>query len=124
MGMSQCMTRLERARPDDPDLYLDLASVEVDAVYVLGPELFAHLKGGTGQRLDPVTGDVQHIETTDVSLTWRCSGPRSATRLAERLNDWEAKGTPLRLLAAYGRPAQLMEDDRNWVALPELRIAS
>jgi hypothetical protein len=113
-----------RPRPGDSDLYLDLDAVEVEAVYILGSELFTHLKGGVGLRKDPVTGDERHIETSEVSLTWRCHGRRSAERLAVRLNVWEARRTPLRLLAAQGRCALLMEDDRNWVQLPELRLAA
>ncbi|MGH9105380.1 MAG: hypothetical protein ACRDZX_06000 [Acidimicrobiales bacterium] len=114
----------QRPHPGDPDLYLDLDAVEVNAVYVLGPELFTQLKGGIGQRRDPVTGDQRNIETSDVSLTWRCGGRRSATRLAQQLNQWEARGTLLRLLAARGRCALLMEDDHHWVVLPELRLAA
>lgn len=113
-----------RPHPGDVDLYLDLDAVEVYAVYMLGCELFTHLRGGIGERKDPVTGDRRHIETSDVSLTWRCSCRRSARRLAVQLNEWEAKGTPLRLLAARGRCAVLMEDDRRWVVLPELKLAA
>ena len=110
--------------PGDPDLYLDLDAVEVEAVYVLGSELFTHLRGGIGERRDPVTGSRRRIETSDVSLTWRCSGRRSADRLAAQLNDWEQRRAPLRLLAACGRCALLIEDERKWVALPELRLAA
>jgi hypothetical protein len=105
-------------------LYLDLDAVEVEAVYVLGTELFTHLRGGVGQRKDPLTGDQRHIETSEVSLTWRCHGRRTAEHLADKLNEWEHKQTPLRLLAARGRCALLMEDDDNWVVLPELRLAA
>ncbi len=113
-----------RPRPGDTDLYLDLDAVEVEAVYLLGTELFTHLRGGVGQRKDPLTGDQRHIETSEVSLTWRCHGRRTAERLADKLNEWEHKQTPLRLLAARGRCALLMEDDDNWVVLPELRLAA
>jgi hypothetical protein len=113
-----------RPRPGDADLYLDLDAVEVEAVYVLGTELFTHLRGGVGQRKDPVTGDQRQIETSEVSLTWRCHGRRTAERLADKLNEWEHQHTPLRLLAARGRCALLMEDDDNWVVLPELRLAA
>jgi hypothetical protein len=109
------------AMPGDPDLYLDLDAVEVQAVYLMGSELFTQLTGGVGQRKDLVTGDRLDIETTDVSLTWRCTGRRTAERLAAQLNTWEANHTPLRLLAACGRSALLMEDDHNWLLLPELR---
>lgn len=109
--------------PGDPDLYLDLDAIQVEAVYVLGAEVFARLRGGMGRRLDPLTGDQRHIETSDISLTWRCRGLRSAAKLAERLNQWEARGTQLRLLAARGHCALLIEDDQNWLALPEMRIA-
>jgi hypothetical protein len=107
--------------PGDPDLYLDLDAVEVQAVYLMGTELFTQLTGGVGQRKDLVTGDRLDIETTDVSLTWRCTGRRTAERLAAQLNEWESKHTPLRLLAACGRSALLMEDDHKWLMLPELR---
>jgi hypothetical protein len=110
--------------PGDPDLYLDLEEVEVQAVYVVGTELFTQLKGGVGERRDPATGDQRHIETSDVSLTWRCGGRRAADKLAAQLNDWESRHTPLRLLAASGRSALLMEDDQNWLVLPELRLAA
>lgn len=113
-----------RASQGDPDLYLDLDAVEVHAVYQLGTEIYAHLRGGVGQRADPVTGSRRPIETSDVSLTWRCSGRRSADRLASQLNEWESKGTPLRLLAMRGRSALLIEDDNVWVSLPELRLAA
>lgn len=113
-----------RPLPGDADLYLDLDAVEVEAVYVLGNELFTHLKGGVGHRKDLVTGDERQIETSEVSLTWRCHGHRSAERLASQLNRWEARRTPLRLLAARGRCALLMEDESNWVVLPELRLAA
>ena len=105
------------------DLYLDLAEVEVEAVYVLGAELFTRLRGGSGRRVDPVTGNQRHIETSDVSLTWHCSGKRSAARLADKLNEWQARQTPLRLLAARGQAALLMESDNVWVVLPELQLA-
>lgn len=120
-GRAKVATR--RPMPGDPDLYLDLDAVEVEAVYVLGTELFTHLKGGVGERKDLATGTHRHIETSDVSLTWRCAGRRSAEKLAAQLNDWESKHTPLRLLAACGRSALLMEDDDNWLILPELRLA-
>ena len=113
-----------RPKPGDPDLYLDLGSVEVHAVYVLGAELFTHLRGGSGERRDPATGDRRYIQTSDVSLTWRCPGKRAAARLAEQLNMWEARHTPLRLLAPYGRSALLMENDDNWLLLPELRLTT
>lgn len=115
---------LARASLGDPDLYLDLDAVQVQAVYQLGPELYAHLRGGVGQRLDPHTGNRRSIETSDVSLTWRCTTQRGARRLAGRLNQWEANGTPLRLLAMRGRCALLLEDDDEWVTLPELRLAA
>jgi hypothetical protein len=110
--------------PGSAGLYLTLDDVEVAAVYVLGTELYTHLRGGVGRLSDPLTGDQRHIETCDVSLTWRCQGRRSAARLAGRLNEWEASRAPLRLLAARGRCALLMEDDQHWLALPELRLAS
>ncbi len=113
-----------RPHPGDTDLYLDLDAVEIEAVYVLGNELLTHLKGGVGHRTDPVTGEERQIETSEVCLTWRCHGHRSAEKLASQLNRWEALRTPLRLLAASGRCALLMEDDSNWVVLPELRIAA
>ena len=115
---------MQRASCGDPDLYLDLDAVEVHAVYRLGPELYAHLRGGIGQRVDPGTGDRRPIETSDVSLTWRCSGRRSAQKLASQLNEWEARHTPLRLLAIRGSCALLIEDDSTWVTLPELRLAA
>lgn len=113
-----------RPRPGDEDLYLDLDAVEIEAVYVFGTEVFTHLRGGVGQRKDPLTGNQRPIETSEVSLTWRCHGRRTAERLAGRLNQWESNQTPLRLLAARGRCALLMEDDDNWVVLPELRLAA
>lgn len=113
----------QRPMPGDPDLYLDLEEVEVQAVYVVGTELFTQLTGGVGERRDPSTGDQRHIETSDVSLTWRCGGGRAADKLAAQLNDWESRHTSLRLLAACGRSALLMEDDQNWLVLPELRLA-
>jgi len=108
--------------PCDPAPYLDLDAVEVEAVYVLGAEVFTHLKGGVGSLLDPLRGGERHIETTEVSLTWRCQGRRSAAKLADRLNDWEARRAHLRLIAARGRCALLVEDDEHWLALPELRL--
>jgi hypothetical protein len=74
--------------------------------------------------LDPLSGNERHIETSDVSLTWHCQGRRSAAKLADRLNEWEARGAHLRLMAARGRCALLMEDDDRWVALPELRLSA
>jgi hypothetical protein len=90
----------------------------------LGAEVFTHLTGGVGSVLDPLSGNERHIETSDVSLTWRCQGRRSAAKLADRLNEWEARGAHLRLMAARGRCALLIEDDDNWVALPELRLGA
>jgi len=125
MGASQAPKAVAKRRPmpGDRDLYLDLEAIEVQAVYVMGTELFTHLRGGVGEHKDLATGDQRHIETSDVSLTWRCAGRRTAERLAAQLNAWEARQTPLRLLAASGRCALLMEDDENWVVLPELRLA-
>ena len=114
--------RGQRVTAEDPDLYLDLDAVEVQAVYVLGAELFTHLRGGIGQRRDPLTGDQRHIEASDVALTWRCTGKRAAERLATQLNYWQAMRTPLRLLAVCGRRASLIEDEEHWVVLPELRF--
>ncbi len=108
----------------DPGRYLDIDAVEVEAVYVLGDEVYTHLTGGVGSVLDILSGDERHIETSDVSLTWRCQGRRSAEKLAERLNDWEARGAHLRLMAARGRCALLIEDDDHWVALPELLLVA
>jgi hypothetical protein len=110
--------------PDGSGRYLDIDAVEVEAVYVLGAEVFTHLTGGVGSILDPLSGDERHIETSDVSLTWRCQGRRSAAKLAGRLNEWEARGAHLRLMAARGRCALLIEDDDHWVALPELRLSA
>jgi hypothetical protein len=104
--------------------YLDIEAVEVEAVYLLGSEVFTQLTGGVGSIVDPLSGDERHIETSDVSLTWRCQGRRSAAKLAGRLNEWEASGAPLRLMAARGRCALLIEDDDHWVALPELRLSA
>src|ERR1700677_564771 len=64
--------------PTGPGLYLTLDDVEVDAVYVLGSELYAHLRGGVGRLSDPLTGDQRRIETSDVALTRRCQDRRSA----------------------------------------------
>lgn len=113
-----------RVVQDDPDIYLDLDAVQVHAVYQLGAELYAHLRGGVGKRVDPATGARRPIETSDVSLTWRCSGRRTADRLAHQLNRWQAQGTLLRLLALRGRSALLIEDTDVWVSLPELRLAA
>ena len=108
----------------EPGPHLDIDAVEVEAGYVLGAEVFTHLTGGVGSVLDPLSGNERHIETSDVSLTWRCQGRRSAAKLADRLNEWEARGAHLRLMAARGRCALLIEDDDNWVALPELRLGA
>jgi hypothetical protein len=122
-----------RTAPPPPDAnigngehgrYLDIDAVEVGAVYVLGAEVFTHLTGGVGRVLDPLSGNERHIETSDVSLTWRCQGRRSAAKLADRLNEWESRGAHLRLMAARGRCALLIEDDDHWVALPELRLSA
>jgi hypothetical protein len=108
----------------EPGRYLDIDAVEVEAVYVLGAEVFTHLTGGVGRVLDPLSGNERHIETSEVSLTWRCQGRRSAAKLADRLNEWESRGAHLRLMATRGRCALLIEDDDNWVALPELRLSA
>ncbi len=108
----------------EPGRYLDIDAIEVEAVYVLGAEVFTHLTGGVGSVLDPLSGNERHIETSDVSLTWRCQGRRSAAKLAYRLNEWEARGAHLRLMATRGRCALLIEDDDHWVALPELRLSA
>jgi hypothetical protein len=108
----------------DPGRYLDIDAVEVEAVYVLGSEVFTHLTGGVGSILDPLSGNERFIETSDVCLTWRCQGRRSAAKLADRLNEWEARGAHLRLMAARGHCALLIEDDDHWVALPELRLSA
>jgi len=108
----------------EPGRYLDIDAVEVEAVYVLGAEVFTHLTGGVGRVLDPLSGNDRHIETSDVSLTWRCQGRRSAAKLADRLNEWEARGAHLRLMATRGHCALLIEDDDHWVALPELRLSA
>ncbi len=110
--------------PGEPGRYLDIDAVEVEAVYVLGAEVFTHLTGGVGRVLDPLSGNERHIETSDVSLTWRCQGRRSAAKLADRLNEWESRGAHLRLMATRGRCALLIEDDDHWVALPELRLSA
>ena len=107
--------------PRQSDLYLDLAEVEVEAVYLLGAELFTSLRGGNGKRIDPVTGNQRHIETSDVSVIWHCHGRRMATRQAGKLNEWQAKKTPLRLFAARGSAALLVESDMSWIALPEVK---
>ena len=109
---------------DGSGRYLDIDAVEVEAVYVLDAEVFTHPTGGVGSILDPLSGDERHIETSDVSLTWRCQGRRSAAKLAGRLNEWEARGAHLRLTAARGHCALLIEDDDHWVALPELRLTA
>jgi hypothetical protein len=109
---------------DGSGRYLDIDAVEVEAVYVLDAEVFTHPTGGVGSILDPLSGDERHIETSDVSLTWRCQGRRSAAKLAGRLNEWEARGAHLRLMAARGHCALLIEDDDHWVALPELRLTA
>jgi hypothetical protein len=109
---------------DGSGRYLDIDAVEVEAVYLLDAEVFTHLTGGVGSILDPLSGDERHIETSDVSLTWRCQGRRSAAKLAGRLNEWEARGAHLRLTAARGHCALLIEDDDHWVALPELRLTA
>jgi hypothetical protein len=114
---------LVRPPVEPEDLYLDLDVVEVQAVYVLGHELFTHLTGGVGRRRDLATGAERPIETSEVSLTWRCSGRRAALELARQLNKWQADRVPLRLVAARGRCAALIEDDDNWVSLPELKLA-
>jgi hypothetical protein len=110
--------------PGEPGRYLDIDAVEVEAVYVLGAEVFTQLTGGVGRVLDPLSGHERHIETSDVCLTWRCQGRRSAAKLADRLNEWESRGAHLRLMAARGHCALLIEDDDHWVALPELRLSA
>ncbi len=109
-------------RPRAQDLYLELHAVEVEAVYVLGNEVLAYLRGGSGFRVDPLTRQRRSVETTNISLTWRCHGRRCARRQARRLNSWEAGRTPLQLLAAHGRCTLLVNDDEDWLQLPELRI--
>ena len=105
---------------DGSGRYLDIDAVEVEAVYVLGSEVFTHLTGGVGSIVDPLSGDERHIETSDVSSTWRC-------QVGGRRQSWLAgstSGKPEELhLSPDGRPRPLrllIEDDDHWVALPEL----
>ncbi len=109
------------AHPDDPDLCLDINAVQVMSVFTIGPEILACLHGGTGFRGDPEVAGHEPCQIDDAAITWRCAGRRAASRLARQLNNWQAGRTPLRLLSARGRCTVLMEDERSWLALPEIR---
>jgi hypothetical protein len=114
---------VDRAHPGDPDLLFDLDAVEVAGVYLLARHLMAYLRSDGGFCGDDLArghggGDVGYVY-----LTWRCAGRGEATRLARQLNAWQISRTPLRLLAAKGRCAVLMEDERRWLTLPELAAA-
>jgi hypothetical protein len=113
---------VEHAHPGDPDLCLDVDSTEVRAVFTLGPELLACLQGGTGFCTCSKAGEPKSCQIDDAAITWRCPGRRAARKLARQLNTWQCARTPLRLLSAAGRCAVLMEDERRWLTLPEIRV--
>jgi hypothetical protein len=109
------------AHPGDPDLCLDIKAVQVMAVFTFGPEILACLHGGTGFCCDSEAGGHKSCQIDDAAIAWRCAGRRAACKLAGQLKAWQAAGTPLRLLSARGRCAVLMEDERSWLTLPEIR---
>ncbi len=113
---------VEHAHPGDPDLCLDVDSTEVMGVFAIGRELLACLRGGTGFCTGSKAGGHKACQVDDMAITWRCAGRRAARRLARQLNAWQSAGTPLRLLSATGRCAILMEDERSWLTLPEIRV--
>jgi hypothetical protein len=112
---------VEHAHPGDSDLCLDIDATQVMGVFSVGPELLACLHGGAGFRCDPGAGEHRSCQIDEVAIAWRCTGRRAARKLARQLNAWQVARTPLRLLSARGRCAVLMEDERIWLALPEIR---
>lgn len=112
---------VEHAHPGDLDLCLDVDATEVVGVFTVGRELLAYLHGGVGFRTDPEADEHKPCQIEDVAITWRCPGRRAARKLARRLNAWQVARTPLRLLSAQGRCAVLMQDERSWLTLPEIR---
>jgi hypothetical protein len=114
-----------RAHPGDPDLLLDLPAVEVAGVFALGRDILACLSrtcpcGGDGG----AEGFHGPNERDRFFLSWRCASRCAAARLARQLGEWQTVRAPLRLLAAKGRCAVLMEDEHCWLTLPELSVAS
>jgi hypothetical protein len=123
---STCLKALcgivEHAHPGDPDLCLDVEATEVTGVFAVGPEILACLHGGSGFCTGSDADGHKSCRIDDMAITWRCEGRRAARRLARQLNAWESARTPLRLLSAEGRCAVLMEDERSWLTLPEIRV--
>jgi len=111
---------VDRARPGDPDLLLDLDAVKIAGVYRLGGDLLAYLRGGTGLRTDEYSGLARAWQAGSLFLTWRGAGRLSTDKLVHQLNTWQSSGAPVRLVGAKGRCAVLMDEDDHCLVLPEL----
>lgn len=94
------------------DAVLEVASLRVGGAYCLGAEILAYFERGAGGGCEPLA----------LFLSWRAGNRRLALRQWRQLARWQSLGTVLRLSAARGRPAFVVQDARCWLSLPELHL--
>jgi hypothetical protein len=113
----------EPVRDTDPDLVGRLEGSEVHGVFVREGELLLYLRGGTGFYMDRQTKQSRPWPPEgELFFTWRCPRRRSRARLVHQLDIWQATSTRLVLRGARGY-CSLIEDEHQWVNLPELSTA-
>lgn len=108
------------AEQGDPDVVIDVQSIEVAGVFLVATDLLVYLRGGTGTYRGPGTG--QHSQWPDQAelfLAWKAT-KREAAEAARELNDWEAAHEPVRLVCATAHRTVLADGRNRRLTLPEL----
>lgn len=103
-------TRLREGCGCEP--VLELGSLHVGAAYRLGNEILAYFEQPRDSGCEPLA----------LFLSWRAGSRRLALRQWRQLARWQSLGAALRLSAASGLPAFVVQDATTWLSLPELQV--
>ena len=107
------------AKPNDPDLDLDLDCVTIKAVVVVDREILVQFEGGFGRWFSE--GKMSEVDAVlDGQITARIpdGSDKMFATLVGRLVEWRERQTPLRMCSARGRLTTLIEDRGKWIPLP------
>ena len=91
---------------------LELGPLHVGGAYCLGTEILAYFERPLDSACEPLA----------LFLSWRAGNRHLALRQWRQLARWQSLGTALRLSAASGLPAFVVQDAMTWLSLPELHL--
>lgn len=112
----------EFAEPGDTDLCCDIDGTVITSVTLFGDnEMMVILEGGSGLMTeDGVPSHWDSIRRLELHFGYAEGDidPELMRKLADLLEDWRVKATPLRLLSAHGRFTTLVQDRSTWIPIP------